>query len=68
MGVQKYEFTRDGKVYMSTIGFTSEGTYVIEDGKLKVTKSGGDVVVYEMTEDGAIKGPLGLELRSENAP
>lgn len=65
LGVQEYEFTSDGTVYISTIGMTSEGTYELEDNKVKITKGPNDVVIYSMNKDGSIKGPLGLELRPQ---
>lgn len=65
LGVQEYEFTSDGTVYISTIGMTSEGTYEVEDNKVKITKGTNDVAIYSLNKDGSIKGPLGLELRPQ---
>lgn len=65
LGVQKYEFTSDGKVYISTIGMMSEGTYEVEDNKIKIRSGPNDLSVYKMNPDGSIRGPLGLELRPQ---
>lgn len=65
LGVQKYEFTSDGKVYISTMGLTSEATYKVEDKKVKITKGKDETVIYDLNEDGSIRGPLGMELRPQ---
>ncbi|HEX4880461.1 MAG TPA: hypothetical protein VFV39_11490 [Limnobacter sp.] len=64
LGIQKYEFQRDGTVYVSTMGVTKEATYLVEDGKVKIS-SDGDTTIYALNEDGTIKGPLGMTLRPQ---
>lgn len=66
LGLQKYEFQGDGTVYVSTMGVTREAAYVVEDNKVKIT-SEGDTIIYDLNEDGTIKGPLGMTLRPEPA-
>ena len=62
LGLQKYEFTQDGKVYVSTMGITKESTYRLEDKKVKIN-DGESTIIYDMNEDGSIKGPLGMTLK-----
>ena len=62
LGLQKYEFHSNGNVYVSTMGITRESTYVLEDKKVKIT-SDGETIIYDLNEDGTIKGPLGMTLR-----
>lgn len=66
LGLQKYEFQGDGTVYVSTMGVTREAAYVVEDNKVKIT-SEGDTIIYDLNEDGTIKGSLGMTLRPEPA-
>lgn len=66
LGLQKYEFQGNGTVYVSTMGITREATYEVEDKKVKIT-SDGEVVIYDLNDDGTIKGPLGMTLRPEPA-
>lgn len=66
LGLQKYEFQGNGTVYVSTMGVTREATYVVEDKKVKITHD-GETIIYDLNEDGTIKGPLGMTLRSESS-
>jgi len=66
LGLQKYEFQGNGTVYVSTMGVTREAAYEVEDKKVKIT-SDGDTIIYDLNEDGTIKGPLGMTLRPEAA-
>jgi hypothetical protein len=66
LGLQKYEFQGNGTVYVSTMGVTREAAYVVEDNKVKITTD-GDTIIYDLNEDGTIKGPLGMTLRQESA-
>jgi hypothetical protein len=66
LGLQKYEFQDNGTVYVSTMGVTREAAYVVEDKKVKITTD-GDTIIYDLNEDGTIKGPLGMTLRPETA-
>jgi hypothetical protein len=67
LGLQKYEFQDNGTVYVSTMGITRESTYVLEDKKVKIT-SDGETIIYDLNEDGTIKGPLGMTLRPAQDP
>lgn len=64
LGLQKYEFQDNGTVYVSTMGVTREASYLVEDKKVKIT-SDGDTLIYDLNEDGTIKGPLGMTLKPE---
>lgn len=64
LGLQKYEFQGNGTVYVSTMGVTREAIYVVEDKKVKIT-SDGETIIYDLNEDGTIKGPLGMRLKPE---
>lgn len=64
LGIQKYEFKRNGVVYVTTMGSTREADYVVEDQKVKIT-SDGDTTIYNLNEDGTINGPLGMTLKPE---
>lgn len=66
LGLQKYEFQSDGTVYVSTMGVTREAAYVVEDKKVKITRD-GETTIYDLHEDGSIKGPLGMALKPETA-
>jgi hypothetical protein len=66
LGLQKYEFQGNGTVYVSTMGVTREAAYTVEDKKVKITKD-GDTLIYDLNEDGTIKGPLGMTLKPEPA-
>jgi len=66
LGLQKYEFQGNGTVYVSTMGVTREAAYTVEDKKVKITKD-GDTVIYDLNDDGTIKGPLGMTLKPEPA-
>lgn len=64
LGLQKYEFKSDGNVYVSTMGITKESKYTVEDKKVKI-KNGDDVTIYDLQDDGTIKGPLGMLLKPQ---
>lgn len=66
LGLQKYEFQGNGTVYVSTMGVTREAAYTVEDKKVKITKD-GDTLIYDLNDDGTIKGPLGMRLKPEPA-
>lgn len=66
LGLQKYEFQGNGTVYVSTMGVTREAAYTVEDKKVKITKD-GDTLIYDLNDDGTIKGPLGMTLKPEPA-
>lgn len=66
LGLQKYEFQDNGTVYVSTMGVTREAAYEVEDKKVKITKD-GETTIYDLNEDGTIKGPLGMTLKPEPA-
>lgn len=66
LGLQKYEFQGNGTVYVSTMGVTREAAYEVEDKKVKITKD-GETTIYDLNEDGTIKGPLGMTLKPEPA-
>jgi hypothetical protein len=66
LGLQKYEFKGNGTVYVSTMGITREATYVVEDKKVKITAD-GETLIYDLNEDGTIRGPLGMTLKPEAA-
>lgn len=66
LGLQKYEFQGNGTVYVSTMGVTREATYAVEDKKVKIT-SDGETTIYDLNDDGTIKGPLGMTLKPATA-
>ncbi len=64
LGLQKYEFQSDGTVYVSTMGVIQEGTYALEDDKVKITIE-GETVIFDLNPDGSIEGALGMTLRKQ---
>jgi hypothetical protein len=48
------------------MGVTREASYVVEDKKVKITND-GETIIYDLNEDGTIKGPLGMTLRPDPA-
>lgn len=60
MGMMKYEFESDGKVYMTTMGMKVAGEYEIDDGNVIVKGPHGNLV-FERKDDTLI-GPMGLTL------
>jgi hypothetical protein len=48
------------------MGVTREAAYEVEDKKVKIT-SDGETTIYDLNEDGTIKGPLGMTLRPAEA-
>lgn len=63
LGVQSYEFKSGGKVYVSTVGFTQEAQYKVEDGKVKIGKGDGSELILDLKDDNTLIGPLGIELK-----
>lgn len=60
LGVSRYEFKPDGKVYMSTMGMTFAGTYEIDQDRITVEGPNGAIV---LRRDGdSLNGPMGLVL------
>lgn len=64
LGLQKYEFLSDGTVYVSTMGVIQEGTYALDDNKVKITIE-GETTIFDLNPDGSIQGALGMTLREE---
>jgi hypothetical protein len=64
LSLQKYEFHRNGTVYVSTMGITREASYEVINKKVRITKD-GEVTLYGLNEDGTIDGPLGMTLKPE---
>lgn len=64
LGLQKYEFQSDGTVYVSTMGVIQEGTYTLDDNKVKITIE-GETVIFDLNPDGSIQGALGMTLREQ---
>ena len=52
---QSLEFKSDGKVEITFMGMAREGTYVIEDDRVKVTAS-GDTQIFKIRDDGCLAG------------
>src|SRR5690606_16438163 len=59
-GVTQYEFSSDGKVYISVFGATVSGTYEVASDRVLVTTPQGTVVL--LRKHGRLEGPMGLEL------
>jgi hypothetical protein len=53
--IEKMEFKSGGKVEITAMGQTKEGTYVVEDGKVKITIS-GDTTILTMKDKGCLDG------------
>ncbi len=66
LGMMNYRFTSDGRVSMGALGLEVEYEYEIEDDKVRILMPEGDDQVLTLTEDGNIKGPLGMILKPEN--
>ncbi len=64
LGLQKYEFLSDGTVYVSTMGVIQEGSYKLDDNKVKITIE-GETVIFDLNPDGSIEGALGMTLREQ---
>lgn len=60
MGVARYEFQRDGRVYMTVLGNTVAADYQVDGTRVLVTSPQGTLVLTR--QDGRLIGPMGLEL------
>jgi hypothetical protein len=60
-GVTSYEFHRDGSVDISVLGATVSARYEVERDRVLITAPQGTVVFIR--KDGALEGPMGLQLR-----
>ncbi|MEJ2523774.1 MAG: hypothetical protein P8080_13045, partial [Gammaproteobacteria bacterium] len=60
MGVTRYEFNDDGRVYMSVMGIEAAGEYEL-DGKRVVVKGPNGTMVLNREGDDLV-GPMGLKL------
>ena len=60
-GMLQYDFRSDGKVYMTTLGIQVAGEYEIDDDKVIIQGSNGNMV-FELRDDGTLAGPLGVVL------
>jgi len=61
MGVTRYTFKDDDKVYMSIMGTETELEYSVEDNKVKIGSPQGNMV-FTLNEDGSLQGPMGMKL------
>ena len=52
---ESLDFKSDGKVEITFMGSAREGTYVVEDSKVKVT-AGGDTQIFTIRDDGCLDG------------
>jgi hypothetical protein len=52
---ESMEFKSDGKVEITFMGSIREGTYVVEDDRVKVT-AGGDTQIFTVRDDGCLAG------------
>jgi hypothetical protein len=62
LGLQTYEFKNNGVVYISTMGILKESHYELDNQKVKIIQD-NDINVYDIRDDGSIKGPLGMSLK-----
>jgi hypothetical protein len=65
-GMLQYDFRSDGKVYMSTLGIQTAGEYEIDDDKVILKGSNGNMVL-EIQDDGTLTGPMGMVLSKREA-
>lgn len=67
--LQQMVFKPDGKVELTFMGMTKEGTYVVEDQKVKVT-NGSDTSILTIADDGCLDGGgiLGRYCKVDGAP
>lgn len=66
MGMMKYTFQPDGKLYMGALGIKTELEYELEGDKIKVILADGSNQVMTLAEDGTIMGPLGMVLSKKD--
>lgn len=64
LGVTRYTFHGNGKVYQSTLGFESEMQYELDGDKIKIG-SGDSLLILTLNPDGTIGGPLGITLHKK---
>lgn len=60
-GMLQYDFKSDGKVYMTTFGIQVASEYRVDDDKVIIQGSNGNMVL-DMKDDGTLSGPLGMVL------
>lgn len=65
LGVTRYTFHSNGKVYQSMLGFESELAYTMDGDKIKIG-TGDSKLILTLNEDGTISGPLGVILRKKH--
>ncbi len=53
--LQKIEFRGDNKVELTFMGMTREGTYEIEDDRVKIN-NGGEISILKIADDGCLEG------------
>ncbi|HZD51496.1 MAG TPA: hypothetical protein VE175_00480 [Woeseiaceae bacterium] len=60
LGTTRYEFTADGRVYMSVLGIESVGEYEVDGKRVVLSGPNGSIV---LSRDGdELIGPMGLKL------
>ncbi len=64
MGVTKYTFKDDDKVYLSVMGTETELKYSVDDGKVKIDGPQGNMI-FTLNEDGSLQGPMGMKLTKQ---
>ena len=55
-GGVSFEFHSNGKVDLDVIGPKQEGTYVVEDGKVKITNGAQGTMVFDIDDKGCLDG------------
>jgi hypothetical protein len=60
-GLLRYDFKSGGKVYMTTLGVQVAGDYRVDDDKVIIQGSSGNMVL-DIRGDGTLSGPLGMVL------
>jgi hypothetical protein len=55
-GEVSFEFHSNGKVELDVIGPIQEATYVVEDGKVKITGAGQGTLVFRIDDQGCLDG------------
>lgn len=55
-GGVSFEFHRNGKVELDVIGPVQEASYVVEDGKVKITHGNQGTMVLKIDERGCLDG------------
>ena len=57
-GGVSFEFHSNGKVELDVIGPVQEATYVVEDGKVKITSGSQGTMVLKIDDKGCLDGGL----------